>query len=52
MRTLGCLYQLRLDTNQKNGSRICKVLIITTLETRERLVEMGSFLMDADLISV
>jgi hypothetical protein len=30
---------------------MCKVLIITTLETREQLVEMGSFLMHADLIS-
>jgi hypothetical protein len=31
---------------------MCKVLIITSLETRERLVEMGSFLMHADLISI
>jgi hypothetical protein len=28
---------------------MCKVLIITTLERRERLVEMGSFIMHADL---
>jgi len=55
MRTLGCLYQLHLDTNQKNSSKMCKVLMITTVETsetRERVVEMGSFLMHADLISI
>jgi hypothetical protein len=52
MRTLGCVYELHLDTNHKNSSKMCKVLIITTLETREQLVEMGSFLMHADLISI
>jgi hypothetical protein len=50
-RTLGCLYQLHLDTNQKNSLKMCKVLIITTLESREQLVEMGSFLMHAVVIS-
>jgi len=51
-RTLGCLNQLHLDTNQKHSSKMCKVLMITTLEMRERLVEMGSFLMHGDLISI
>jgi hypothetical protein len=52
MRTPGCVYQLHLDISQKNSLKMSKVLIITTLETRERLVEMGSFLMHAVLISI